>query len=458
VIPLTDEVDFQFPFSKDLLEKLAKLQEIELQDVDLEFEEIELSLEGNSGTGLSPAIYSRMAYEFALIRDSASRMSQMLGGTYVPLQIPSKQAQTTSITQPSTMSQPTQPLQKAIPRVKPTELLSAKTSIPNPKYLSEIIEVKLGATKSEGGTRSVSYTIGGEKSPAYYNFKTDTPNRPIIALDVFDWPKIKLSKAVKMHFREVLEDTGEWARICVEKFGADMVNLHLLTIDPLIEDAPAKEAVKKVEEVLEAVDVPISVGGCGDPQKDLEVFTAISEQIEGERILINSVTLDMDIEKSGKLIKDYDNTVIAFTSMDVNKARELNRKLYDYVDKTQIVMDTTTAALGYGLDYAFTVMERCRLAGLKGDPELNHPISSGSTNAWAAREAWMKMGPEFAPRELRGPIWETVTAQTLLLAGVDYFMMMHPAAVNALKTMIDVLMSAPKPTNPIDWSSSRIEG
>jgi acetyl-CoA decarbonylase/synthase complex subunit delta len=237
-----------------------------------------------------------------------------------------------------------------------------------------------------------------------------------------------------------------------------MVNLHLLTIDPLIEDATPKSAVKKVEEVLQAVDVPLSIGGCGDPKKDLEVFTAISDKIEGERLLINSVTLDMDIEKTAKLIKDHDNCVIAFTSMDVNKARELNRKLYDFVPKEQILMDTTTAALGYGLDYAFTVMERARLAALKGDPELNHPLSSGTTNAWAARESWMKMGPEFSPRELRGPIWETITGQTLLLAGVDYFMMMHPAAVNALKTTIDGLMKGDKPTDPADWVTLKVGG
>jgi acetyl-CoA decarbonylase/synthase complex subunit delta len=204
---------------------------------------------------------------------------------------------------------------------------------------------------------------------------------------------------------------------------------------------------------LEAVNVPLSIGGCGDPKKDLEVFTHIADNIEGERLLFNSVTLDMDIEATAKLISEHDNRIIAFTSMDVNKARELNRRLYDFLDKTKIVMDTTTAALGYGLDYAFTVMERCRLAGLKGDPELNHPMSSGSTNAWAAREAWMKLGPEFAPRELRGPLWEAITAQTLLLAGVDYFMMMHPGAVQALKLMIDDLMVGRKPTDVTDWVS-----
>ncbi len=442
---MAKERKITLPISADLLEKLANFQEIELQDVVIDLEEIEFNIGSSGGGGMNPVVMNRMAYEFALIRDSASRMSQVFGGgmpTMAPMGMPAQQAVS-----------PRAPI-----KAKPMSLIPAKATIPPGNYVGEIVEVRLGATKSEGGSRSTTYTLGGQKAPAFYNFQAPPKNKPIIALDVFDWPKVPLSKAVKMHFREVLEDTGEWARICVEKFGAEMVNLHLLTIDPLIEDASPKSAVKKVEEVLQAVDVPISIGGCGDPKKDLEVFTAISEQIEGERLLINSVTLDMDIEKSAKLINDHDNTVVAFTSMDVNKARELNRKLYDHIDKSQIIMDTTTAALGYGLDYAFTVMERCRLAALKGDPELNHPMSSGTTNAWAAREAWMKMGPEFAPRELRGPIWETITGQTLLLTGVDYFMMMHPAAVNALKVTIDSLMKGAKPAEITDWVTVTVGG
>jgi acetyl-CoA decarbonylase/synthase complex subunit delta len=89
-------------------------------------------------------------------------------------------------------------------------------------------------------------------------------------------------------------------------------------------------------------------------------------------------------------------------------------------------------------------MERTRLAGLMGDPDLQHPLSSGTTNAWAAREAWMEMDPKWGKREFRGPIWETVTAITLLLAGVDYFMMMHPAAVKTLRDVIDSLTSGLK--------------
>jgi acetyl-CoA decarbonylase/synthase complex subunit delta len=121
-------------------------------------------------------------------------------------------------------------------------------------------------------------------------------------------------------------------------------------------------------------------------------------------------------------------------------------------------MDLTTAALGYGLEYSFTIHERARLAALMGDAELQHPTLSGTTNAWAAREAWLNIGPEWEPRELRGPLWETVTALCLLLAGVDIFMMMHPRAVSTVKKVIRELsnIGGAKPEKIANWVSAKI--
>ena len=51
----------------------------------------------------------------------------------------------------------------------------------------------------------------------------------------------------------------------------------------------------------------------------------------------------------------------------------------------------------------------------------------------------MQMAPEYGSRELRGPIWETINALTLLLAGIDLYMMMHPAAVLTIRDVISRL-------------------
>jgi acetyl-CoA decarbonylase/synthase complex subunit delta len=343
-------------------------------------------------------------------------------------------------------------------KVKPMSLLEAPFNLPIQKYPGQIAEVTLGATKSQGGSRKNPIIIGGEKSPAFYTFENPTPNMPVISLDVFD-QKVPIPKAVKTNFNDAMEDPVSWAKFAVDKFGAQMITLHLVSIDPLNpKPSTPSEAARTVEDVLQAVDVPLVVGGCGDPEKDLAVFEKVTAAAEGERLLISTVTLDMDIEKSAKLIKKHGHVALAFSPMDLNQARELNRRLLEYLPKDQIVMDTTTAALGYGLDYAFTIMERARLAGLMGDPELQQPMSSGTTNAWAAREAWQKMDPQWGARELRGPLWETVTGLTLSLAGVDLFMMLHPAAVRTLRNTIKRLtekLGTVDTSNYTNWVSTK---
>jgi acetyl-CoA decarbonylase/synthase complex subunit delta len=279
----------------------------------------------------------------------------------------------------------------------------------------------------------------------------------VVAIDVFD-TEVPLPKAVKMHVREVMQDPAAWAKLAVEKFEADLITIHLISTDPLIKNATPRQATATIESVLQAVDVPLIIGGCGDPSKDADVLAEIAETFAGERFLMSSITRNMDVERCARFIKKYGHVALSFTPMSLNLARELNRRLYDFLPRHDIVMDLTTAALGYGLDYSFTNMERARMEGLSGEEELAHPMMSGTTNAWAAREAWLKMGSQWEPRELRGPLWELVTALTLLLAGADLFMMMHPAAVKTLKDVIRQLTGhgSPDPGELENWVAAKI--
>ena len=348
---------------------------------------------------------------------------------------------------------------KAPPVVKRVlKLAEVKLEEPVMEWPGKVIEVKIGATKSEGGTRNKSIVVGGETHPPIYLFKGTIPHSPVVAMDVFDM-RIRLPKSIRQHFDDVMDDPSEWAKRCVEKYGAEVINLHLISIDPYIKDTSPSEAAKVVEDVLQAVKVPLTIGGCGDPEKDVKVFKKVVDVAEGERVVLNSLNLDMKLEEIGEHLKNKDTVVIAFTPMDLDKARELNRKLYDYLPKERIMMDTNIAGIGYGIEYGFTVMERARLAALKGDTDLQHPIVSGVTNAWAAREAWMKMDPFWGPKELRGPIWETITGLVSLLAGADYLMVMHPFTVQTLKDIINFFMKEEKPSSEeiYDWVSMKVE-
>ena len=452
----------------EFFETLKKYNVEEIEGVRIEGD-LEIEIEPGSGidANLIGAIamlsnYMQLIQEFGnfiyhtnMALTYLQRLSQALGiQTPVGMQMPAAQPV------PAHEVTPVE-----VPKFKiPEKLISAKFEPYKVEYPGTIEEVTLGATKADGGTREVTVTIGGEKSLAFYNFDAQNPNIPVIAIDVFD-RKPMLAKAVREHYEDVLEDPAEWARKAVRDFGADLVTLHLISTDPLLEDTPASEAVKVVEDVLQAVKVPLIIGGSGNKEKDPEVLERAAEVAEGERIMLASATLDMDWERIGNAAKKYGHVILSWTQMDINNQKTLNRYLLKRVgiERKSIVMDPTTAALGYGLDYAFTNMERIRISGLRGDTDLNFPMSSGTTNAWGAREAWMKDSPiegdtPWGLRELRGPIWEIVTGMTLALAGVDMFMMMHPGALAVLKEWMKMLSGVVEESidNVDDWITMEV--
>ncbi|HZD43123.1 MAG TPA: CO dehydrogenase/acetyl-CoA synthase subunit delta, partial [Methanomicrobiales archaeon] len=347
------------------------------------------------------------------------------------------------------------------PIARPTALIPETFTPRQETYPGRIREVTLGATAKDGGSRTSTVIIGGSTAPPFASPGSTPPHPPVIALDVFDM-KVGLPKALKAAVADVLEDPAAWAKRNVEKFGADAVTVHLMSTDPLIADRSPREAARTVEEVLQAVKVPIIIGGCGDPRKDAAVFTEVAEMASGERLLLNSVTLEMveaqTLEGVATAARKNGHALLAFTGLELNSAKELNRRLYQYMDPSDIIIDLTTVALGYGVEYSFTIHERARMAALMGDEELQHPTISASTNAWAAREAWLDMDVKYGPREIRGPLWETINGLTLLLAGVDLFLMMHPLAVQTMRNVSSWLMAAgeaeKKPTH--DWVKVRI--
>jgi len=349
----------------------------------------------------------------------------------------------------------------AVALKKAIELKMEKFEPPVMTYPGSIPEVQIGATKAEGGTRGKVIKIGGETCPPFYRFESPPKNRPVVALDVFDQPIVPLAGPVKSAYKDVLNDPAEWAKKAIEVYGADLVSLHLVSTDPTLKDTPVQEAAKAVERVLQAIDAPIIVGGSGNPQKDLQIFQYIGEMTAGERLVFASATVDMDLEAVAKIMSKTGHNVIALAFMDINQAKELSRKLTDAgLPKDHLIIDPTTGALGYGIEYSFSVMERIRLSGLMGDETLQAPISCAATNAWAAREAWMKVD-EWGPREYRGPLWEATTAIIGMLAGADIFMMMHPIAAKIVKGLAEIL-SKPKldtkleEINYSDWIKMKV--
>ncbi|SCG86366.1 CO dehydrogenase/acetyl-CoA synthase subunit delta [Methanobacterium congolense] len=292
-------------------------------------------------------------------------------------------------------------------------------------YPGEVAEVQLGM-----GTRKPVF-LGGQK--ALYRFEHPQPNPPVVTFDVFDIPMPGLPKPIREHFQDVMESPGEWAKKAVKEYGANMVTMHLIGTGPKVMDRTPREGAQAVEEVLQAVKVPLVIGGSGDPKKDPLVLEAAAAAAEGERCLLASANLDLDYKKVAKAALDYNHAVLSWAITDINMQKTLNKYLMkEGLTQQDIVMDPTTCALGYGIEFSIDVITRTRLAALKGDTDLQMPMSSGTTNAWGSREAWMKKD-EWGPTAYRGPIWEIITGLTMMLCGVDIFMMLHPSSVSMLK-------------------------
>jgi len=312
--------------------------------------------------------------------------------------------------------------QKAIEK---TLLKSSEFKPPIKDYPGKIAQVQLG-----DGSRKPVY-LGGQTS--LYRFEEPQPNPPVVTFDVFDIPMPGLPRPIREHFSDVMESPGEWAKKAVKDYGANMVTVHLIGTGPKVMDKSPREGAQAIEEVLQAVDVPLVIGGSGDPVKDPLVLEAAAAASEGERCLLASANMDLDYHKVAKAAVDYGHAVLSWAITDVNMQKVLNKHLMkDGLSQEDIVMDPTTCALGYGIEFSIDVITRTRLGGLKGDPDLQMPMSSGTTNAWGSREAWMKKD-EWGPTDYRGPLWEIITGLTLMLNGVDIFMMLHPSSVKILR-------------------------
>ncbi len=318
------------------------------------------------------------------------------------------------------------------------EIPEVKQSWPNP-----INTVKIGATKEEGGTRTSTVTVGGETTLPFYHFEGEIPNPPVVAMEIWDVPGEEWPPAVKEPFAEVMHDPGEWAKKCVEEYGAELICLRLVGCDPDGANKSPEEAAAAAKRVLEAVGVPLIIWGCGNADKDNEVFPTVAEAVSGENCLLGTITED-NYKTLTALCTAYGHKLIAESPVDINIAKQVNILALDAGFKLEdIVIYPSSGALGYGIEYVYSIMERTRIAGLKGDKVMAMPILCDiGREVWGVKEAYAPREevPEWGDERLRGPLWEATTAYVYLLAGADILIMRHPEAVKAAKEAIAELM------------------
>ena len=319
-------------------------------------------------------------------------------------------------------------------------------TIPKETSASRIRTVKIGAAKDEGGTRSSSVTIGGTNALPFHTFEGEIPHKPVIAMEVFDIPPRRYPASLMEYFGDVIGKPGEMAKMCVDEYGADLISVRLEGTHPDKGNKSPEEAAAVVTEVLESVGVPLIITGHANFEKHNRVMKKVAEAASGENCLINWVEQD-NYKTIAAVCLAHGHCLAAQSPIDVNIAKQLNIQLTDMsFPADKIVIDPLTSALGYGLEYTYSIMERIRSDGLAGDQMLNMPmmITSGP-ESMTCKEAWAADAdvPEWGRMELRTAYWEITTALSSMLAGAELLVMNHPQAVGVLRKKIDELCAVP---------------
>ena len=289
-------------------------------------------------------------------------------------------------------------------------------------YTGVVREVTIGK-----GNKSLK--IGGESIlPLHFFDQGSNPNPVKFALEVIDmkpedWPEHAVEP-----FKDVIGDPVGWAKKC-QGFGVDAVSLFLMSTDPAVKNAPADRAAELAKKVAEAINVPLIVYGSGDEKKDVEVLSKVAQVCDGMNLLMGPV-LKENYEAVGKAILDHGHTAIAQSPLDINLLKELNVKLSKVFPPDRIVIDPLSSALGYGMEYSFSLIERVKQIGImtKDSMTMMPIIANLGGECWKTKQA--------KENKKQGLLWEGMTAVSLLLAGANIIVLRHPETLKLIKETI----------------------
>jgi acetyl-CoA decarbonylase/synthase complex subunit delta len=295
--------------------------------------------------------------------------------------------------------------------------------IPKQTFNGRVNEVILGV-----GERSLA--VGGDASYPFHFFEGSIPNRPRFALEVLDLCPTDWADGAMEPFADVSDSPVKWAKKCVDSYGAEAICLQLPSIDPDKENRSPREVASVVKDVVAEVDVPIIVYGTGNEKKDAQVLEQVAKECSKSNLFLGPVQ-EKNLSEIAKSAAEFGHGVIIQTPLEINPAREMNIKLKEFLSPERIIYDPFSMAVGYGIEFTFTIMERVRQGAiLVNDVNVQMPLFANiGKECWISREARKS-------RE-QGIIMEAISGMALLLAGANILVLRHPESYHLLKAITE---------------------
>jgi len=283
-----------------------------------------------------------------------------------------------------------------------------------PTYSGHINQIALGSSFI-GGSNSLPFHEKG-RAPRFAYVITDALNKT-------------LPPALQEEWGIDLSNPAAWAKEACDK-GADALCLHIASIDPNSQNKDVTQTLNTIEKVLSTVSLPLILWGSGHIEKDKELFVSAVAKFSDKLYAVGPVQQE-HYKAVAAAVKGQNIKIIASTPVDVNMAKQLNIMLENEgVNKENILIDPVVSAIGYGLEYCYSVMERIRTAALMyNDAKLQNPIVCNiGFESWKVKEACAVDEAKMGDDHMRGIMWEATSAALLAAAGADLIIMLSPKA------------------------------
>ncbi|HUT20836.1 MAG TPA: acetyl-CoA decarbonylase/synthase complex subunit alpha/beta [Anaerolineae bacterium] len=407
---------------------------------------------GRLPEGADLAAIAQMSADIVLdqIRAALGAALQQLGGALpvTPAAAPAAAAGALAAEEAAAAEEEAEPARPRKERPAPVEAPwlkgeGAQIRLVHQKWSGKVLEVKLGAMPAEGGTRSRPLVLGGETTLPYLYTEGQIPNRPGLAIEITDTKPTDWSPLLMDVWGDAMDDPAKWAAAAEAK-GADALLLRLSATKDGGSPMTAADARATVRAVLDATGLPLIVYGSGQVELDNELLVAVAEEGKGEGLVLGKCEQNNYRTIVAAALAN-EHLVVASTAMDVNLAKQLNILISDMgLPLERIVMDPTCAAVGYGMEYGYSVMERLRLAALNGDRMTQLPMMvTVGYEAWRQKESRVDAGVPAAwgAWKERAINWETLTAAALVESAANLLVLRHPESVQRIRKMIDELMA-----------------
>lgn len=295
--------------------------------------------------------------------------------------------------------------------------------LPEYKTKSEVREVKIGTLK-----------IGGDSSISFMS-ENNNKTKPVFALEIPYFIDKNYPQILKNYWGK---EINEFKSLFLK---AQDTQCDIICVQFNIEEQDLGEKLDTIidefKEVIKSAKKPLLLKGTNNKNIDRILLSKLAKEIEMPSII--AYADDNTYEEIIPSIIKNNHLLVLRSPIDINLAKELNILSIDCgLSPEKILIDTDMGALGYGLDYGYSIIEKIRQAAFAGDSMLNMPmITFIGEETFKVKEAktsnYSKNWGEYNQRAI---MWEVATASAIISAGANIVVLFHPESVKTLKEVL----------------------